>query len=1229
MEGDKVDAFIDQFQEQIWKDKYQYNGETFEGFCNRISNNVFSKDNEKYYKEELYKALINFKVLFGGRINANIGISEEGLTLFNCFILPTVKDPDSLEGIMDMARNYVMTLKTEGGAGFCADFFRPSRTLIRKIGVATPGSIKFLEIFDKLSEVITSGSVNKENSFQGTPTKNSIRKGATMVTMSICHPDIEEFITAKSVPNRLTKMNMTVLISDAFIKAVENNSTWDLWFPDINFDKYESEWRGDFSSWKSKGYPIVVYKTVEAIDLWNLLIKSSYMRNEPGVMFIDNARTMDNLWYLPDCVMNSCNPCVIGSTRLHTDQGMIRTKDLYDQGCENKVVVDNRTIDDKKGVSILNATPVIKTGENMDVYKVVTKAGYEISATNYHRFFTIEGKKELKDLMVGDKLFIQSAEGGFGSLGNINLGRIVGMIAGDGTIYHGWDKRNRHASHKAILRLWGKDKELSDYFISEINNLIKDYEIRGHKYTVSSDYDEKADRISIDSSVLYRVLSENGLSDDIKHSVPDYIFNGSRECIVGYLQGLFQADGCVNYNNKSCTCSARLSSISISLLKDVQILLSNFGILSRIHKRSSGGYRYMPDGSDGSKPYFCKSNYELIIDGSNRDVFMKKIGFMLDYKNSVYTTWVDGKKLLKKEKFIDEIVEISYVGKEDVYCLTQPDYQSVIFNGIVTGNCSEVLANVGIVMYNNTPTLVGDVCNLGSINITNFYDPTQQKFDIDDFNNCVKLLVRSLDNISDISNYPLPLYEQAAKLKRKVGVGITGIGSLAMMMNMRYGSDPHIKFLELVGENFINAAYQASALLAKEKGSFPLYDKVMLDGGFIKHSGVLTEETVDLIKEHGLRNAALSAVAPNGTLSILAGNVSGGIEPVFSKEFTRWNRVEGKTFTFKYPDIHKSEWFETDYFKEQKVGDEIALFSTDGQYRIDKNNGLCRKVIIKDYGYNIAKALGYTETSGAMELSVEEHLKVLSTIVRYIDMSTSKTINLPNDIKFEEFSTLYRDIHKYGIKGCTTYREGTSVAILETANADNKKSIKQQQKEFLDAFKEQKDKNIIFNNVKLPDEYPARGFIIRSENKKWYLHVAFKDKACTKPFAIFVNTNSPEGDILTFTALDKLSILSKTEGLNGELLEEVKRKYAYQKNPVKICRMLGFLLRHNVSIYKIIAALDNVEDAIPGTFVHRIKKFLSQFVEDYVTDIKCPMCGESIIFQEGCFMCHCGYSKCG
>jgi ribonucleoside-diphosphate reductase alpha chain len=142
--------------------------------------------------------------------------------------------------------------------------------------------------------------------------------------------------------------------------------------------------------------------------------------------------------------------------------------------------------------------------------------------------------------------------------------------------------------------------------------------------------------------------------------------------------------------------------------------------------------------------------------------------------------------------------------------------------------------------------------------------------------------------------------------------------------------------------------------------------------------------------------------------------------------------------------------------------------------------------------------------------------------------------------------------------------------------------------------------------------------------------VAFKNKRCTKPFAIFVNTNHGEDGVLTYAALEKMEEIAIANGLKTEFIESTKRKYAYQKNPVKICRMLGFLLRHNIDVYTIIKGFDELEGAIPGTFVHRIKKFLGQFVTSVKEATLCPECNEkAIIFESGCYICkNCGSSRC-
>jgi ribonucleoside-diphosphate reductase alpha chain len=184
---------------------------------------------------------------------------------------------------------------------------RPRGGFVEGIGNETPGAVRMLDMWDTQSAVITAGSGQKTKKEKA---KIKIRKGAQMVTMSCWHPDIEEFITAKQTPGRLTKFNMSVLITDEFMNAVENHLPWNLVFPDFDSNKeiYDNEWDGFLDTWIQKGYPIKTYKTFnDANELWDLIMKSTYNRNEPGVLFIDSINRLNNLFYAEK--IDATNPC--------------------------------------------------------------------------------------------------------------------------------------------------------------------------------------------------------------------------------------------------------------------------------------------------------------------------------------------------------------------------------------------------------------------------------------------------------------------------------------------------------------------------------------------------------------------------------------------------------------------------------------------------------------------------------------------------------------------------------------------------------------------------------------------------------------------------------------------------------------------------------------------------------------------------------------------------------
>lgn len=1248
--------FVDSFQKKIWQDKYQYKGETFNEFCKRIASNIFSDD--KNLCDKLYNYLYNGYIVFGGRINSNIGVEEQGLTLFNCFIESIGKNPDSLEGIMSMVSRYITTLKTEGGVGFCANFLRPANTLIRKIGVTTPGSIKFLELFDKASEIITAGSVDVDTAYQGEPFKKSIRKGATMVTMSISHPDIEEFIKVKSTPNRLTKMNMSVLISDAFMYAVENDLNWDLWFPDINHECYESEWFGDFEDWASKGYSTVIYKTVKAADLWDLLLSNTYSRNEPGILFVDNIRKADNLYYLDKCSITSTNPCgeIPGSTGMvEINDKLINMGDICCLGAINVV----KFYDVK--------TKQFNIEEFLNVVELLTKAlDNVIDISNYPL-------KEYKEAALLKRKI------GVGIMGVGSLMMMMDMTYGSFEcvkfIENMLDKfMNCLYKTSALIA-----KEKGPFVLYDAKLLEGGYV--GNSGVLSKETIELIKKYGLRNSALAAIAPNGCLVGDTIVATNKGCFNLENNLFLPEttqnikLSSDFGNSDFKAWFNMGFKNTIRIKTLHGYVLEGtpehkVRVISSGNGYIWKalkdlkekdivVMKKSfifDRKTQLSVDRAEFLGFYMAKGRWRVNEEGYGKKLCFQICNEEVDYITSLLYTCFNQYNIsvIKKLKTDENIVmvEVSSVKLYDwfmKYCLIKSSDSNAFIPSLILEDSKEVIVSFIKGFFKGNGVFNKNKQNLKFVTVSEIMASQLHIM-------LLGLGIPSRFYTEKIEGRELAINGKEAKFNYNIlKIELTTFNSIKLCKLM--GVDYSVVDEKCLGKNFEPVVLSPEEINIFDKSNYMapyiendvvcvtdyVYKNIIEKNKFnwfvsnnlyIDVVNKITNSTAkNNVYDISIYNQSHTYVAngfvTHNTGSILAGNVSGGLEPVFAKEFVRWNRVEGQEKAFDYPDVHKNEWYETDYFKEESVAGDFMLLSTDGKYRVDKNNGLCKKHIIRDYGYAVALKNNLTHTKCATELNIKEHLNVLSVFSKYIDQSSSKTINLPNDISFDEFKKLYGKLHSFGIKGCTTYREGTMVGVLETIKNEKKKTVKEQQQAFLDVFRGHVN-GVVADQVKLPIEYPARGYILHSDGKKWYVHVAFKDEAKTKPFAVFVNTNHKEDNISTFNALDKLADLSRSVGLNGDLLNEVQRKYAYQKNPVKICRMLGFLLRHNVDVFYIVQALDDVEEATIGTFVHRIKKFLAQFVHEINEPDICPECNNrSLVFREGCYLCtQCMYTRC-
>jgi ribonucleoside-diphosphate reductase alpha chain len=945
-----------------------------------------------------------------GRVTSNAGAlaHKPATSTINCTVSGTIRD--SMDDILGKVHEAGLTLKAGCGIGYEHSTLRPRGAYVSGAGAYTSGPLSFMDIFDKMCFTVSSAGG---------------RRGAQMGTFDVGHPDVLEFVRAKRENGRLRQFNLSLLITDEFMRAVREERDWKLAFP-VTRKEYESDapnlhdpdayvWR----EWPIKdGYAIneeglvacKIYRTIPAKRLWDVIMTSTYDFAEPGFILIDRVNEMNNNWWCEN--IRATNPCVTADTRIATQYGMVRIGDLHERNLEIQATVDKRTLDQGMGVTVREAVPAFMTSPSAEVYKVVTKDGYEIKATEWHDFYTTRGKIKLRDLKPGDELLIQSGIGQFGGCGNGELGVLLGLLTGDGHIA----SRGRD-EEAAVLSLWGEDRGLADTLVASINGFIAGWANNARNYRVSAVAVPARNMVMIRSIILMRVLQQMfGISPALKTAVPDIVWRGNEECVKGYLRGLFQSDGTVQRSDKKTSCSVRLASSQLSLLKDVQMLLANFGIFCRVSERRAAGRRILPDGKGGQHEYNCQADYELIIGSESREVFMQEIGFLTQAKNQKFNEWRAQRADVSRQSFTSAIASIEFAGREAVFDTTQDDHNSLIFNGIVTGNCGE------------QPLPPYGSCLLGSVNLTRFVRhpfTDYSEFDWDEYREVVRVFTRMLDNVVEINGLPLEKQRDEIVRKRRHGMGFLGLGSTITCLGMKYGSEDAVKFTEDVSREMAVAGWEAALELAREKGPAPIMNEeftvtmemlrkrpeMVRDGwrpgahiaGRVLHArysrymqrlAEVAPQLVQELAEVGARFTHHTSIAPTGTISLsLANNASNGIEPSFAHHYFRNVIRPGKKSKEKV-DVYS---FEMLAYREL-VNSKAKPDATNDAEKLPD--------------YFIA----------ADEVTPKQHVDIQAAAQKWVDSSISKTANVPTNFPYEQFKDIYLYAHEQGLKGCTTFR---------------------------------------------------------------------------------------------------------------------------------------------------------------------------------------------------------------
>ncbi|QPH55720.1 adenosylcobalamin-dependent ribonucleoside-diphosphate reductase [Pontivivens ytuae] len=471
-------------------------------------------------------------------------------------------------------------------------------------------------------------------------------------------------------------------------------------------------------------------------------------------------------------------------------------------------------------------------------------------------------------------------------------------------------------------------------------------------------------------------------------------------------------------------------------------------------------------------------------------------------------------------------------------------------------------------------------CLLGSINLARLVrEPFEAAAEIDEaeLDDLVATAVRMMDNVVDASKFPLPEQRDEAQAKRRIGLGVTGLADALLMLGLRYGSEEAARQTEDWLRRIARAAYLASAQLAAEKGPFPLFDAEAFLASETMQD--MDDEVRRAVSKHGIRNALLTSIAPTGTISLFAGNVSSGIEPVFAYSYTRKVLQKDGTRT------------------EEEVSD----------YAYDLYRKMHGEGPLPDHFVN------------AQELHPLEHVRMQAAAQKWVDSSISKTINCPEDISFEDFKDVYLEAWNTGCKGCTTYRPNPVTGSV--LSVEEKETPKSDPGEVV----------YIAEPIDRPEVVEGQTYKIKWPNSEHAIYITINDIVVggrRRPFEVFINSKNMEHFAWTVALTRMISAVFRRGGDVSFVVEELKAVFdprggAWMEGkyiPSILAAIGGVIEKHLINIgfldgeglgLKEDPAALRVNDAAPGP--------------------ACPNCGAfEMRMQEGCLTCgNCGYSKCG
>jgi len=969
------------------------------------------------FEHELIYALLHQIFSFNSPVWFNVGTSSPQ-QVSACFILSV---DDTMESILDWYREEGLIFKGGSGAGVNLSRIRSSMELLASGGTAS-GPVSFMRGADASAGTIKSGGAT--------------RRAAKMVVLDVDHPDVEEFIETKAREEEKIRVlrdagfdmdlggkdinsvqyqnaNNSVRVSNEFMGAVETDEDFDL------LARQTGE----------------VVKTVKAKDLFRQMAKAAWECADPGIQYDDTI----NDWHTcPESGrITASNPCFPADQRVVTDKGLVRIGDIVARAAAGETFAvytnDVTAADPADRVIATRPTRYMVTGTN-EILELRFSDGSRLRCTPNHRVWTANrGWVHASDLTRDDRV-VRSLQDAPRSAADWRIperaldaaraarsrkaielpqkwdeefAHYLGWLVGDGCV-----------TDQNAVTVYGTESD-RDEAMTRHQELLARITGFNAKPSVQANGTQQI-RVTRDAFVAFvRALGVS--SGRAAHKrVPDAIFEAPHEALTGFLQGLFDADGCV-VSVKNGTRYVGLGSKSEELLLDVQELLASLGIGARIYKMrpKKDGFSYTR--KDGSAVIYRSDgpSYDLRISGRSMRYFAARIGFSLPDKERKLVQLSVSTSFYKTDETVRLTSRESH-GFETTYNLTEPRNHSYIVSGVVVANCSEYVH------------LDNSSCNLASINLLKFLRD-DDTFDVEKFQAITELVITAMDISICFADFPTEKISSTTRAYRQLGIGYANLGALLMATGHAYDSEGGRAIAAAITSLMTGTAYRRSAELAAVVGPYDGYarnaiahkrvmakhaeaSKVMAvpageDETILTVANRTWHECMELGVKNGYRNAQSSLLAPTGTIGLMMDCDTTGVEPDLA--LVKFKKLVGGGSM-------------------KIVNQTVPRALKNLGYQPEQAEAIIE--YIAEHGHVIGAPGLRTEhyevfdcAMGERAISPMGHVRMMAAIQPALSGSISKTVNVPESATIEDIEKVYFEGWKLGLKALAIYRDNCKV----------------------------------------------------------------------------------------------------------------------------------------------------------------------------------------------------------